>query len=320
MDSEAEDAFRVSILELLVKAHALGGMEDFSFETVDSRYADFAFEMECKAFKWRWEANFLGYKRSAELISKHLIYPLISVNHLAFSSPDAVSTQIDTDVEKAVDKVGRTARRTVDTHIKHALSKPLVATTLRRMTALFNFTSELPAISSTAEKPALEADIQLPKLHNTRSSPRKLSTPPPLETKPQEQHIRASPSSLPLKSGGLQAESATESEQESDHVREEPTDLPAVAPTPSLRGIDDDEGANLQPGPSHVSVADIHKASDGSQSSASSPARPAKKAKKHTFSSSDDDTDGVQRPTAQSRGMPVKRGARQPIKRGGKRF
>lgn len=44
---------------------------------------------------------------------------------------------------QAVDKVGRTARRTVDTHIKNAISKPRVATTLRRMTAMFNFISDL---------------------------------------------------------------------------------------------------------------------------------------------------------------------------------
>lgn len=44
----------------------------------------------------------------------------------------------DSDV-KAADKVGRSARRMVDTHMKNVLSKPLVATTMRRMTAMFNF-------------------------------------------------------------------------------------------------------------------------------------------------------------------------------------
>lgn len=44
---------------------------------------------------------------------------------------------------KAVDKIGRTARRTIDTHIKNVLSKPRVATTMRRMTAMFNFSADL---------------------------------------------------------------------------------------------------------------------------------------------------------------------------------
>lgn len=34
---------------------------------------DFAFELECDAFRWRWETCLLGHKSSAELISKHLI-------------------------------------------------------------------------------------------------------------------------------------------------------------------------------------------------------------------------------------------------------
>ena len=50
---------------------------------------------------------------------------------------------------KAVDKIGRTARRTIDTHIKNVLSKPRVATTMRRMTAMFNFSADLRMLAVT---------------------------------------------------------------------------------------------------------------------------------------------------------------------------
>jgi hypothetical protein len=50
---------------------------------------------------------------------------------------------------KAVDKIGRTARRTVDTHIKNVLSKPRVATTMRRMSAMFNFSADLRMLAVT---------------------------------------------------------------------------------------------------------------------------------------------------------------------------
>jgi hypothetical protein len=43
---------------------------------------------------------------------------------------------------QAVDKLGRTARRTVETHIKNAFSKPRVATAVRRMTAILNFVQD----------------------------------------------------------------------------------------------------------------------------------------------------------------------------------
>jgi hypothetical protein len=56
--------------------------------------------LENDSFKWRWETCFLGHRRSAEIISKHLILPLISLNHLAFSSAGVVADLPDDDVEK----------------------------------------------------------------------------------------------------------------------------------------------------------------------------------------------------------------------------
>lgn len=64
------------------------------------RWKDFAFRLECNAFKWRWETIFVGHKISAEILSKHLIMPLISANHLAFSSPDVVGNLPPADLEK----------------------------------------------------------------------------------------------------------------------------------------------------------------------------------------------------------------------------
>lgn len=57
-------------------------------------------EFECSNWKWRWEPTFLGPKASAEVLSKHLIMPLISVNHLAFSSSDVLGDLTPMDLEK----------------------------------------------------------------------------------------------------------------------------------------------------------------------------------------------------------------------------
>jgi len=75
---------------------------DLTFEIVDSRYADLAFELGCDSLKWRWETVFIGYKISAMVLSKHLIMPLISVNHLAFSSADPVCELSESDLEKVI--------------------------------------------------------------------------------------------------------------------------------------------------------------------------------------------------------------------------
>lgn len=61
-----------------------------------------AFELEFEAFKWRWEPNFLGYQTSSSILSKQLIIPLISTNHLAFSSSESLGVVTDRDLEKVI--------------------------------------------------------------------------------------------------------------------------------------------------------------------------------------------------------------------------
>lgn len=113
---EDEEEWRIFNLELLAKAHTLGGVTELSFDCVESNYAvstpvgwkgfnihvvilqDLAIEVECEAFKWRWETCLQGGRFSAEVISRHLVLPLISLNHLAFSS--AVGESSETDLEK----------------------------------------------------------------------------------------------------------------------------------------------------------------------------------------------------------------------------
>lgn len=46
-------------------------------------------------------------------------------------------------LSQAVDKMGRTAKRSADIHVKNAMSKPRVATTIRRVAALLGSASDL---------------------------------------------------------------------------------------------------------------------------------------------------------------------------------
>lgn len=100
LDDDEEEAWRTRHLELLSRAHTLGGVAELSFEVVESKFGDFAFELECAAFKWRWETVSVGHKLSADILSQHLIMPLISVSHLAFSSSDVVGDLPPSDLEK----------------------------------------------------------------------------------------------------------------------------------------------------------------------------------------------------------------------------
>ena len=63
---------------------------------------DLALEFDFENFKWRWDTYLLGPKTSAELISKHLIFPFISLTHISFNSADSVSELDGADLEKVI--------------------------------------------------------------------------------------------------------------------------------------------------------------------------------------------------------------------------
>jgi hypothetical protein len=127
------------------------------------RPKDFAFELRLDDFVFRWETNTTGHRISAEVISRQIIMPLMSTAHLAFSSPNSVGVMSESELEtvsqeeplvyalmircglrlKAVDKLGRAARRTPGLHARNAISRPRLATSIRRMTAMLNFLLEL---------------------------------------------------------------------------------------------------------------------------------------------------------------------------------
>ena len=128
-----------------------------------SQLKDLAFELRLEDFAFRWETNCAGPRISAEVISRQIIKPLMSTAYLAFSTPSSVGEMSESDLEivsgvkpltrvlmiryglhvQAVDKLGRTARRTPGMHVRNSISKPRIATTIRRMTAMLNFLVEV---------------------------------------------------------------------------------------------------------------------------------------------------------------------------------
>ncbi|KIJ67083.1 hypothetical protein HYDPIDRAFT_174328 [Hydnomerulius pinastri MD-312] len=328
---DEEEAWRTRNLELLSRAHTLRGMAELSFEVVESKFGDFAFELECEAFKWRWETNFVGHKTSADILSKHLIMPLISVNHLAFSSSDAVGDLTAEDLEKAIDKVGRTARRTVDTHVRNALSKPRLATTIRRMTAVFNFISDPPIITTATDDPgqhALQEPTPKIKASPERLKSTRMSTPEPNHDAPgdfemADAALSRGPSPI---NQAVDLDSATESEEE-----EGPSIVPAKATTSGSSAAAASQHSdathmrlpissrNASPVPGDARSRSLTKAPQSDTDS--SPVRPIKKAKARASSSDDDSEEERKRLATQIKnGTAPKRGTRQPLKRGGKRF
>ncbi|GBE87802.1 hypothetical protein SCP_1200270 [Sparassis crispa] len=327
--TEEEDEWRTSTLELVSSAHTLGGILDLSFDIVDSRYADFAFELGSDAFKWRWETYNVGPKVSADLISKHLIMPLISVTHLAFSSADTISELSEVNLEKAVDKVGRTARRTVDTHVKNAISRPRVATTLRRMTAIFNFLPELPSISSSVERPNLLSPPQRSRAPSKPPQDRLLGSPvvPAHGTRPSARFPPGSqsPSSqnLPPKQA---ADDDSATEQSDDDVPPPQKEKGKAKDLKVQNHILPSALASRSGSPTRVSsksqpTPDKSGSQEQAPGDGSSPEPVSKRVKRApVVSSSDEDSEAERRRRVVQIKGGVQRGAKQPLKRGGRRF
>ncbi|KAJ7158819.1 hypothetical protein C8R46DRAFT_401649 [Mycena filopes] len=328
---EDEEEWRTEHLELLAKAHTLGGIESSVFDCPESNYADLALELEYEAFKWRWETCLQGGRFSAEMISRHLVLPLISLNHLAFTS--AVGESSETDLEKAIDKVGRTARRSVDTHVKNAMAKPRVATALRRITAMFNFENNLPPIQLSAERPELQPQPQVLQTKARELSPiasppfKRRSSPPPdpiPDTPPPVTKKLPAKETTPSPKIPAITDSATDDDSQDEiprmaakgKGRASSSVAPVVAKPPSPPARPQSSS------PEPVPTKPLSRVKVPSSDSDSSPVRPVKKAKP-PLSSDDEDSEAERKrrlAKATSGAGGAKRGTRQPIKRGGKRF
>ncbi|KAG6330791.1 hypothetical protein ID866_8296, partial [Astraeus odoratus] len=330
LDDEEEEAWRTRNLDLLTKAHTLGGVADLTFEVVESKYGDLAFEMDCDAFKWRWDTIFVGHKTSADILSTHLIMPLISVNHLAFTNPNGVGDLAEDDLEKAIDKIGRTARRTVDMHIKNALSRPRLATTLRRMTAVFNFISDLPKVLSEGPKrsgsPTAEIHVRRSQQFEASLGTHVLPKDVAFTQGSSNIEARTSRRQSPI-TAEVNMDSATESEDEAARVA--PTKHSTAAQVVSAASNEDAEmraqspiisRTTSRPVPGEVRSRGVTRQPTLTDTD-SSPIRPVKKAKAPSSSSEEDSEEERRKHLAQIKsGAAPKGGSRQPLRRGGRRF
>ncbi|VDB89796.1 unnamed protein product [Peniophora sp. CBMAI 1063] len=365
-----------AIVQCLRDSHTLGGMDDMSMELEPSPYADLCIAFGGHGFKWRWDTCILPPKLAAEVLSRHLIIPLICTANLAFTTSDPLADMPEGELEKAVDKVGRTARRSVDTHLRTTVTRPRLSTTLRRVTALFDFNTSPPRIAGEADRP----DIRLPIApqepepgdskgkgkvsgHDSASTktPSRASSPdiaPDVEpmavdepnifvgndikgkdkvhTQPESQ-VSATAPSQPQPSAPADEGSDTAPDSDAEAVPPRKTPVPAASstlpvPIPNLpakakptapRKATTPDGSSgdsdAKPKSKPAKAPPTRHADDDSSSSDSSPP-PAKKSraaparKPSAVDDSSSDSDGERR-TAGAR-----RGTRQPIKRGGRRF
>ncbi|KAE9407739.1 hypothetical protein BT96DRAFT_914406 [Gymnopus androsaceus JB14] len=314
-------------------ANSVGSAE---FEIVESNYSDLAFKIEHGTFKWTWETCFLGHRYSSEIISKHLVLPLISFSHLSLSAGSPVGEMSDSDLEKAIDRMGRVSRKSIDAHVKSAFSKPRLATSIQRVSAVFNFIQELPPISSTQEVPDLQnpspPSPKIPIRAPTPTKPRPISPyidesnfekTPPNPSSPSSSPFTSRKPSVSSPKPVLAEDSATEDSDDNEPAAniKSPVTVAAASASSNMRSSPPEPSKSRSPAP----VQSKSRSKAPSSETDSPPPRPAAKKKKVESSSSEDSEEERRKRIARLKSGTGTGGrgggsVRQPLKRGAKRF
>lgn len=297
--SGAKEAQR-SALAAIGAIHTLRNMSIATFSTVQSLHADLACEVGCEDYTWQWHANALGYRLSSELLSKHLILPLISFSHVAFTAPQPLQQMPADELEKLIDKTGRVYRRSVDAQVKKVLAEPKLGTALSRIDAIFGMQPDPPAIK-------IDIDDTGPEVPEPQAAVKAAATfqqSPKLKPQKKPAQVSSSPPARPSIPAKPPAPASSETETESEDGS------PAKPPPASKAGAPADDAMDTSDAEPPKPAAKTKKNTVPESDTDSSPV--AKKAKPST--DSDSDSSPVRRPAARGGGV------RQPIKRGGRRF
>ncbi|KAI0768066.1 hypothetical protein BD413DRAFT_566465 [Trametes elegans] len=330
LSPKEEESWRATCLKFLSSVHTMGGVDDMNLEQVKTTYSDRAVELKTDTFRWRWETFIVGPRLSADILSMHLIMPMISSSHAAFYSHDSPFNLPEEILENSVDMFGKLARFTAVSHAKNTLGRPIIATTIQRAGAVLNFVPKRPRISKDAPAP----DLTVP----TPPTPARTAPGPPLR--------RAASPSATLR-GFLGGEAGTSkstargpprklppgdddsvTEEESDEDDEPAPSGKGKQATKDLRETNTRSASPARSVPSKRATPDQQAPPASGQSPnrsfphSSSPLPPPKKAKKLSSTSSSDDGDsgGDRKGRAAPGKSTARRGVKQPIRRGGKRF
>ncbi|KAG9105826.1 hypothetical protein FRC07_009092, partial [Ceratobasidium sp. 392] len=139
-----ERRFRRNWLESLHAAHCLSKLDEVEIEVgVGTEYADLSIKITTPNITWCWNGFALGLSKSAEIVSEHLVKPLMTVTSVALGAQEAPRDMSAEDVQKCMDKTGKTARAAQHTHIKALFMKPFVACGVPRVTGIMDNSDEM---------------------------------------------------------------------------------------------------------------------------------------------------------------------------------
>ncbi|KZT59589.1 hypothetical protein CALCODRAFT_481478 [Calocera cornea HHB12733] len=170
IENDTDDDYAArKTLSSLIKLHSFPSAESLTTTFHASPNADLFLQLSIPNFSWQWELDALPRAYSAELISKHLIMPMLTWSGYVMDSyMEALSTEHQiSQLERALDASGRTAKRHVDKMVASVVRQPLFSTSIRRLTetgsgsgtrsAIFRSREDEPAPRLRAPSPPASA-------------------------------------------------------------------------------------------------------------------------------------------------------------------
>ncbi|KAF9506653.1 hypothetical protein BS47DRAFT_1399316 [Hydnum rufescens UP504] len=118
----------------LVALHSPQRLDSLEFSVMPlTKEADLEVCLKLGSYEWKWEAMSVG-RMGADILSRHLIIPMITLNECALKSPQRPNTMDDSTWTKHLDIVAKTSRVTNPVHV--LLRKPRVSTSLCRISQI----------------------------------------------------------------------------------------------------------------------------------------------------------------------------------------
>ncbi|KAG8952136.1 hypothetical protein FRC04_005136 [Tulasnella sp. 424] len=137
-DEEAEKLLGKRNITLLHNLHRPEAIADADLSVSPSTRADLEVTLSSADFTWRWDAMSLGNRQSAKLLSVHLITPLISFAAMSTFIDEPLREISAPSLTRAADSQAKTAKRSIARQTLGCISKPMVASTLQRMSQIID--------------------------------------------------------------------------------------------------------------------------------------------------------------------------------------
>ncbi|KAG8747110.1 hypothetical protein FRC12_014145 [Ceratobasidium sp. 428] len=134
-----ERRFRRQLLDQLNSVHSLNKLDELEVEVQADGghlHADLCMKIITPNLTWQWNGFALHPSHAADVLSKHFINPIVTLLTVALATPQPAGDMTPEDIQKHLDKTGKTARAVQHSQFRALFKKPVVACGIPRISQI----------------------------------------------------------------------------------------------------------------------------------------------------------------------------------------